>query len=405
MLVQLHFIKIFRKEKKEMKKNARILSLLLSVAMVFGLMVVPAAAEGTPAKVTIAPVTEDLAKDDVVTLNVTIENNPGFDTYNWTFAVEGAVELTDIAYYAEVEIDGEKFTKIYMNPISNVEKNLETKTIGGYSADAPFTGTENAVVLKLVLKATDAAAADTIKVSAVNNQLLCDNEPVDVEFYYGEEKVNTEEDDTTGGSSSGDSTTGDDNTGDSTTGGSTTGDSTTGGSTTGDSTTGGSTTGDSTTGGSTTGDSTTGGSTTGDSTTGGSTTGDSTTGGSTTGDSTTGDTTTGGGDTGDGEEGDTEVPETPEEPKKEKPQMILPRLLSVTVNVEEGAKANTSEKFAIAYGARRTIKLTVEEGFEIVDVVINGKSVGASDTITLKGVVKNQNIVVKTAKVAVEDAE
>ena len=328
-----------------MKKNARILSLLLSVAMVFGLMVVPAAAEGTPAKVTIAPVTEDLAKDDVVTLNVTIENNPGFDTYNWTFAVEGAVELTDIAYYAEVEIDGEKFTKIYMNPISNVEKNLETKTIGGYSADAPFTGTENAVVLKLVLKATDAAAADTIKVSAVNNQLLCDNEPVDVEFYYGEEKVNTEEDDTTGGSSSGDSTTGDDNTG------------------------------------------------------------DSTTGGSTTGDSTTGDTTTGGGDTGDGEEGDTEVPETPEEPKKEKPQMILPRLLSVTVNVEEGAKANTSEKFAIAYGARRTIKLTVEEGFEIVDVVINGKSVGASDTITLKGVVKNQNIVVKTAKVAVEDAE
>lgn len=85
--------------------------------------------------------------------------------------------------------------------------------------------------------------------------------------------------------------------------------------------------------------------------------------------------------------------------------VVMPRLLPVTVKVEEGAKVNTSAKFAIAYGARRTIKITVEEGYEVADIIVNGKSVGAAETYTLKGVTKAQNIVIKTVEVAEEVAE
>lgn len=94
-----------------------------------------------------------------------------------------------------------------------------------------------------------------------------------------------------------------------------------------------------------------------------------------------------------------------EEEVEEECQMIMPRLLPVTVEVEEGAKVNTSAKFAIAYGARRTIKITVEEGYEVADIIVNGKSVGAAETYTLKGVTKAQNIVIKTVAVAEEVAE
>ena len=85
--------------------------------------------------------------------------------------------------------------------------------------------------------------------------------------------------------------------------------------------------------------------------------------------------------------------------------IIIPRLLPVTVKVEEGAKVNTTAKFLIAYGARRTINITVEEGYEVADIIVNGKSVGAADSYTLKGVAKAQTIVIKTAEVVEEVVE
>ena len=460
-----------------MKKNARILSLLLSVAMVFGLMAVPAAAKEGSAIVTVAAATEDVKAGETVVLTVTVTDNPG---------VAGAS--------GKVVYDEATFEFVGLIAADN-GMNLYNINGSAFTLEGTVNVTGDFEMFSIELKAlADVAAAD-VDVT-IEGKLSNEDGEIVAADYIGS-KV------TTGGS-------------------------TTGGSTTGGNTTGGNTTGGNTTGGNTTGSNTTGGNTTGGNTTGGNTTGGNTTGGNTTGGNTTGD-----GDTGSDDDGDTTVetvisteseaavtegevnetlkeaagenaayydvtvnvtvctkglaadaehtdcdetrPATDEElaayieenggipvvldiPEGTSPDthtyiayaivnnevvelevtvtedgklsvlvpgagtialawteivveeelsdaIIIPRLLPVTVKVEEGAKVNTTAKFLIAYGARRTINITVEEGYEVADIIVNGKSVGAADSYTLKGVAKAQTIVIKTAEVVEEVVE
>ena len=231
-----------------MKSRKRLLSLLLSLAVMLTMCVTTAAAidadNGSAATVTVETVKQAVKVDDEVTLNVSIANNPGFVGFDFTIQYDKAkLELQSIE---KGSFEGD----FLGNPAAG-------KEILTGDLQNECTGDGTLFILKFKVKAdcsdgTQVKLETTAFKNASNQSILPTIVPGG----------------TTGGS---------------TTGGSTTGSSTTGGSTTGSSTTGGSTTGSSTTGGSTTGSSTTGGSTTGSSTTGGSTTGSSTTGGNTTG--------------------------------------------------------------------------------------------------------------------------
>ncbi len=511
-----------------MKKNARILSLLLSVAMVFGLMIVPAAAE-TPATVTVAAAAADVKAGDTVILEVTLTNNPG------VAGAQGTVKYDE----ANFELVGLKADAT--NPMS-----FNGAAAPAFTLDSAFAVAGNVVLFTVELKAKSDVAAADVDVNIVDAVFVNEaGEEIDVEFIGS--KVTTEGDDSTGSTGGADADDKEEP-GDTTTGGATGSTGSTGGAGSGDGevedsteapvlcatevevalvegepeaalkeaagenaafynvtltvteckagveddseedseiTTGGAT---GSTGGANAGDDeavedTTTGTTGSTGSTGGANAGDDAVEDTTTG--TTGSTgSTGGADAGDEEAGDTDVDHTNcvtrpatedevaayieenggievsidlpegvseethtikvlalvdgevveieaaiadgkitftldglypvaicwteivvEEEVEEECQMIMPRLLPVTVEVEEGAKVNTSAKFAIAYGARRTIKITVEEGYEVADIIVNGKSVGAAETYTLKGVTKAQNIVIKTVAVAEEVAE
>ena len=259
-----------------MKK--KLISIVLSLAMVFSFTMVSAMAANEPT-VTVETAETQAKAGDEVTLNVSIANNPGFTNYEWN-----------------IQYDKERLelTKIEGNGLASSNVN-HSRTGYGYATFAAATASEvGGVLLTLTFTVKDSASSGLAEVKISSDNFKNNGQMINATYVSGGVTVA----DTTGGSTTGGSTTGGSTTGGSTTGGSTTGGSTTGGSTTGGSTTGGSTTGGSTTGGSTTGGSTTGGSTTGGSTTGGSTTGGSTTGGSTTGGSTTGGSTTGGSTTG-----------------------------------------------------------------------------------------------------------
>ena len=250
-----------------MKSRKRLLSLFLSLAVMFTMSITTAAAidadNGSAAIIAVETVKQTVKVGDEVTLNVSVANNPGFAAFDFTIQYdEERLELQGIenGSFGGTLIGNTATGKV--NFIANVQNEC--------------TGDGTLFTLKFKVKA-DCSDGTQVKIETTTFK-NANNESILSTVVPG-------------------GTTGDSTTGDSTTGGSTTGGSTTGGSTTGGSTTGGSTTGGSTTGGSTTGGSTTGGSTTGGSTTGGSTTGGSTTGGSTTGGSTTGGSTTGGGET------------------------------------------------------------------------------------------------------------
>ncbi|MCR1906008.1 cohesin domain-containing protein [Intestinimonas butyriciproducens] len=271
-----------------MKSRKRLLSLFLSLAVMFTMSITTAAAidadNGSAAIIAVETVKQTVKVGDEVTLNVSVANNPGFAAFDFTIQYdEERLELQGIenGSFGGTLIGNTATGKV--NFIANVQNEC--------------TGDGTLFTLKFKVKA-DCSDGTQVKIETTTFKNANNESILSTVVPGGTTGDSTTGDSTTGGSTTGGSTTGGSTTGGSTTGGSTTGGSTTGGSTTGGSTTGGSTTGGSTTGGSTTGGSTTGGSTTGGSTTGGSTTGGSTTGGSTTGGSTTGGSTTGGSTTG-----------------------------------------------------------------------------------------------------------
>ena len=222
-----------------MKSRKRLLSLFLSLAVMFTMSITTAAAidadNGSAAIIAVETVKQTVKVGDEVTLNVSVANNPGFAAFDFTIQYdEERLELQGIenGSFGGTLIGNTATGKV--NFIANVQNEC--------------TGDGTLFTLKFKVKA-DCSDGTQVKIETTTFK-NANNESILSTVVPG-------------------GTTGDSTTGDSTTGGSTTGGSTTGGSTTGGSTTGGSTTGGSTTGGSTTGGSTTGGSTTGGSTTGG----------------------------------------------------------------------------------------------------------------------------------------
>ncbi len=92
----------------------------------------------------------------------------------------------------------------------------------------------------------------------------------------------------------------------------------------------------------------------------------------------------------------------PEEPDYEGPPM--PFLLSLNVQVGEGGSANASGSLLIAKYATRNLRFTADEGYEIADVLVNGKSVGAVSSYKVGPATANTTVEVRFAPIPVEEA-
>jgi hypothetical protein len=91
--------------------------------------------------------------------------------------------------------------------------------------------------------------------------------------------------------------------------------------------------------------------------------------------------------------------EKEEEKEKDSSRPFIPTLYEVTVDCGEGGKVDTSDRFLIAYGSSRTIKITADEGFKVADVLVNGKSAGAVEKYTIKGAAQNYTVSVIFEKI------
>ncbi len=320
----------------------RILSILLSIAVMATMFAVPVSASNQPT-VTVASVEEATAIGEDVKVTVSVANNPSFTNFDWAINYDTErLSLTAFETTFKYEIPGVGSMDIaYLNPLL-VESNVNAGKISAAGSSA--YATEAGTLFNLVFTVKENAPSGKAAVSVVSDTIEKDGVPVVFNYVAGTVNVDgidcndghdwsdwqtrteptCEEEglkfrtckraycgieDTEAipelGHSYGEWTEVDElnhkkvcATDSSHVVTEThkvvdgvcadcgyeeaTGDTTTGGSTTDDDEIGGSTTGGSTTGGTTTGDDETGGSTTGGNTTGGNTTGGGTTGGTTT---------------------------------------------------------------------------------------------------------------------------
>lgn len=87
------------------------------------------------------------------------------------------------------------------------------------------------------------------------------------------------------------------------------------------------------------------------------------------------------------------------EKEEKNSSIIFPKLYKVSVDCGNGGKVDTSERFLIAHGASRTIKITADEGYKVADVLVNGKSAGAVETYTIRGAAQNYTVSVIFEKI------
>ncbi len=97
------------------------------------------------------------------------------------------------------------------------------------------------------------------------------------------------------------------------------------------------------------------------------------------------------------------VAEETEEPESKLPPM--PWLHVINVKVGEGGSANASGELLIAKYASRILHFTPDEGYEIADVLVNGKSVGAVATYRVVAATANMTIEVQFAPIVEETEE
>jgi hypothetical protein len=81
----------------------------------------------------------------------------------------------------------------------------------------------------------------------------------------------------------------------------------------------------------------------------------------------------------------------------------LPKLYRISLDIEEGGSADMkNDTLMIAFGSSRTLRFTPDEGYEITDVIVNGKHLGAVSQYTIKGACQDYKITVSFAPIAAD---
>ncbi len=91
------------------------------------------------------------------------------------------------------------------------------------------------------------------------------------------------------------------------------------------------------------------------------------------------------------------------EPEPTTSSKKLPFLCALDITVGEGGSANASGNLLIARYATRTLRFTADEGYEIADVLVNGKSVGAVSKYKVGPATRDIHVEVRFAPIAVDE--
>ena len=92
----------------------RILSILLSLALIVGCIMVPVSATETVPTITVETKAESVAPGETFTLDVALTNNPGVDSFDWTiWYEESPLALTDIACQVVATVNSDTNKAVY----------------------------------------------------------------------------------------------------------------------------------------------------------------------------------------------------------------------------------------------------------------------------------------------------
>lgn len=92
-------------------------------------------------------------------------------------------------------------------------------------------------------------------------------------------------------------------------------------------------------------------------------------------------------------------------PEKSVQRSVLPYLHNLKVSSTDGGKADSEGNLLIAHFASRTLRFTPDEGYQIADVLVNGKSVGAVESYRVVAAICDYTVEVIFEKVPAETEE
>ena len=154
-----------------MKKTKRLISMLVSLAMILVMMAVPVYAAGT-ATVTVGSVVEEAVPGDKISLPVTIKDNPGFTNYEWNIE------------YDTTSLTLDRITSD-MDVVANPDKG--GKGFVTYARATAVEGDKTLFTLKFTVK--DDAPTGTVEVKIVSDKFNNNQVPVAVDYVAGTVKV------------------------------------------------------------------------------------------------------------------------------------------------------------------------------------------------------------------------
>ena len=154
-----------------MKKTKRLISMLVSLAMILVMMAVPVYAAGT-ATVTVGSVVEEAVPGDKISLPVTIKDNPGFTNYEWNIEYD-TTSLTLDSITSDMDV------------VANPDKG--GKGFVTYARATAVEGDKTLFTLEFTVK--DDAPTGTVEVKIVSDKFNNNQVPVAVDYVAGTVKV------------------------------------------------------------------------------------------------------------------------------------------------------------------------------------------------------------------------
>ena len=171
----------------------RVLSILVSIAMILGLVLVPASATSTVPTVTVQSLSEEAKPGDTVTLEVTIANNPGFTNFEWNIVYDDSkLELKSINTTEAISVPGYgTFNVPYIskeNVTYIVEALVDTNRIICGGSD-PFSENKTLFTLTFNVNAEAAAGDAEVKITSDKFENVATEEAIFATYVAGGVKV------------------------------------------------------------------------------------------------------------------------------------------------------------------------------------------------------------------------
>ena len=166
----------------------RILTILVSIAVMLSLAVVPvAAADDSATTVTVETLSNEVKAGDTVTLAVTIANNPGFTDFQWIIEYDKSkLEIESIETSRIIDFEGEEIVSDYISG-ALVEANPNYDDGKAFITCAKTTAftKDNTTLFKLVFEVKGTADAGFAEVKIVSDRFASVGEFINANYISG----------------------------------------------------------------------------------------------------------------------------------------------------------------------------------------------------------------------------